>query len=141
MTRNNLAEHLSWLLKSANKHGAETASLRTLANVRAQEPNVSSAPSSNSCEPSVSSFNDSAGSKDTSFETDEEFVRPNLPASALRAQSRDDMARLQCGPKSNHKPRLLSESSLTPLHTQGPSVVYGPSNSLAAQYSRGFHGK
>ena len=140
MTRNNLTEHLSWLLKFADRNVAHSASVRNLESVTLCEPSVGSVSTLNLCELTVSSVNVSGEPRSTRFDSDQEFARPNLPASLLR-QSRDDMVKLQSGPRSSHKPQLLSESTSAPLHTPTPSVFRGPSNSLTAQYSRGLDGK
>lgn len=64
-----------------------------------------------------------------------EFVRPDLPASVLNAQSGYEMARLQSGPKSRNKPRLLSEHIPVALRTPTPISIRKPGTSLKDQYS------
>ena len=141
MTRNNLTEHLSWLLKSVDSDAAYSASTRALESVTLCEPSVGAVSTSSSCESAVLSARVSGEPRLSSFDADQELARPNLPASLLRAQSRDDMARLQSGPKSSHKPRLLSESTPAPLHTPTQSILRRSSNSLIAQYSQGLDGE
>ena len=142
MTKNNLREHLSWLLKSAstnNLHSASGESLKTVAllgpsNASIPTPFIGSSAASSTL---ISKRNDNA----TSFNADPAFARPNLPTSLLRAQSRDDMARLQSGPKSSNRPKLLSESTPASLQAPTPSSVHEHRHSLAAQYNRGLSGE
>lgn len=69
------------------------------------------------------------------LQVDPVFARPALPASVLKAQSKNEMARLQSGPKSNNKPRMLSERIPLSLQTPVASSVPVPSTSLKDQYN------
>ena len=64
-----------------------------------------------------------------------EFVRPSIPASALNGRGQDFMARLQPGPKSSHKPRLLSEHATKALKsTLAPEKTINTSSSNDGNY-------
>lgn len=141
MTKNNLREHLSWLLKSATASLPQSTSSGILDAVTLLEPDSGSVSTQNAESPVVSSFKVSERCDNAiSLDAESLFARPKLPASLLNAQSRDEMARLQSGPKSSHKSRLLSES-IPSLQASAPSSVRGSSNSLTAQYNRGISGE
>lgn len=141
MTKNNLSEHLSWLLKSTNANAAyrpttnspDAVSLLESSNsfVTAQTTGLSTQPPDPVPATQINAANPDAV---------REFAKPHLPASLSRAQSRDDMARLQAGPKASNKPRLLSETLPASLLAPTPSSVRESSTSLAAQYNRGLAG-
>ncbi len=138
MTRNNLREHLSWLLESASRTVDHSIIIRPFETVDLWKPIASSVSVSSHSESSVSSTAIPRSSV-TSANADLEFAIPNLSASALRALAKDDMARLQSGPRSSYKSRLLSESAVVSPHTTAPSATGGQSNSLCAQYSQAFN--
>ena len=71
---------------------------------------------------------------------DHEFVRPPLPPKVLkRLEEEEEMARLQSGPKSGKKPRLLSDTSRAPERnsssqsSQGRAVGNGTSLSSTVE--------
>ena len=64
-----------------------------------------------------------------------EFLRPTIPASVLNNQGGYEMARLQSGPKSSNKPRLLSEHIPVALQTPTSTSIRRPGTSLKDQYS------
>ena len=141
MTKNNLNEHLSWLLQSASTTVDNSTSVRSFGVAELCQPIVGSVLLSSKDETFGSSRPTPARPVVTNLGADHTFAKPNLPASALRALEKDDMARLQSGPKSNNKSRLLSETGVAPRQTTTPSASVGQSNSLSSQYSRGFDGK
>ncbi|KAL8758592.1 MAG: hypothetical protein Q9184_003885 [Pyrenodesmia sp. 2 TL-2023] len=80
----------------------------------------------------------SPGTNGRSLQESEEFVRPSLPANALQRRHLEAMGRLQSGPKSSTKPRLLSERlpDLAQIHKQANSTR--PATSLIEQYNAAY---
>ena len=140
MTKHNLREHLSWLLRSCNTVNYPHSPIQNLQSVSLLEHTV---------EPTLSSIDGCARISEVGtlgtrshaegIETITEFIRPQLPASALRARFSDDMAKLQSGSRSGHKPRLLSEEVPLSLHTPESSAARAPGTSLAASYTTQFN--
>lgn len=132
MTRHNLSQHLNWFLDSQLTeppqpvYAPTSAGLgpdglsqsQTVPNLSLETGNIQALPSN---------VNRAA--------EEPEFARPLQPASALNTFSCDAMARLQSGPKSGNKPRLLSENIPVPLRTPLPSTIRKPGTSLKDQYS------
>ena len=138
MTKHNLREHLHWLIDTNPTEPAHraipppstvpSAVLEPFPDESSQ-PRVLDAGVSHRCVTQI------ATEKLGSPERELEFARPLLPASVLNARSRDEMARLQSGPKSNKKPRLLSENIPLSLQTPTPSSIRVPGKSLTDQYN------
>lgn len=70
-----------------------------------------------------------------------EFVRPTLPASVLNTRAGNEMARLQSGPRSSNKPRLLSEHIPVALQTPAYTSIRKPCISLKDQDSSQWEGR
>ena len=130
MTKHNLKVHLHWLI----------ACLPT------KPPQPAYGPLPPSVEDSLSPLQDIEGSgSDASVEKldsnvnnsapQQKFARPSLPASVLNNQPGNEMARLQSGPKSSNKPRLLSEHIPVALQTPASTSSRKPGTSLKDQYS------
>lgn len=139
MTKNNLTDHLPWLLQSASAivpHSPSTRPLDVVAFAGSSNSFASTPPTGNSAPLPFTIPAQSVKVPDTDAVS--EFAKPNLPASLLKAQSRNDMARLQTSTKTSNKPQLLSETLPAYLQTPLPSSVRGPSTSLSVQYSQGL---
>lgn len=135
MTKNNLREHLGWLIECGPCQPSQ--SIRTppsaeLAIALGPYLETQSLP-----QVSESIVEESTGvpSHVGDSQVDKIFARPALPASVLNAQSKDEMARLQSGPKSNNKPRMLSERIPLSLQTPVAASAPIPSTSLKDQYN------
>lgn len=139
MTKNNLTEHLSWLLSSASRGSDLSGSIRPFERAELWKSVAGSSSEFSQREVFVPPVSTSGNPLVTSSNGTEQFARPNLSASALRALAKDDMAKLQSGPRSSYKPRLLSELAVVSPQTTAPHVSHH--NSLSAQYSRGLDGK
>lgn len=131
MTKHNLNQHLHWLLGSSSTEPPQPAYARS------PPPSVEEALSlpqglvGPGSQPNVENLN---GNVDISARQPE-FVRPTLPASVLNPQAGNDMARLQSGPKSSNKPRLLSEHIPVALQYPVSTTIRKPGTSLKDQYS------
>lgn len=138
MTRHNLREHLSWLVLSTPSQPQQPAyappSTESANGLEAfledaspplASPDIVSYPSPNPR--ALSDVDESTLPR--------EFARPLLPASVLNARGGDAMARLQSGPKSSHRPRLLSESIPLSLQPPTPSSIRSAGTSLTDRYN------
>ena len=141
MTKNNLREHLSWLLKTNSRNASHSPTTTSLDAVSLLESSNSfvSTPTTSRTSQSPTSL-PATQSNVLNSNAIPEFAKPTLPASLLKAQSRNDMARLQSGPKASNKPRLLSETTPVSLLAQTSSSARESSTSLAAQYNKGLVG-
>ena len=63
-----------------------------------------------------------------------EVVRPAVPTRTINTREFAAMARLQSGPRSGNKARLLSHTSPDPLHQLTPMSARPPGSSLTEQY-------
>lgn len=146
MTKHNLPDHLNWLLESNPAGLLNPPSGQYPPNVTNLDPGLAatSTPVAGEFIP-TNSISSGALNNAAFLATASEFVRPHLPASALNVQEKNAMARLQSGPKSYNKPRLLSETIPPSLQTPKPSPNHAPGTSLqdryAAQYDRRIAGK
>ena len=138
MTTNNLREHLVWLIGNGlpqppqplyTPPSTEASSVLGAVSEDQSPLPISAGPYSDSTE-IVTVFENAFGQQSLP-----EFVRPSLPASVLNAHGADAMARLQSGPKSNHKSRLLSERMPLSLQTLSASLARPPGRSLTDQYN------
>ena len=125
MTRHNLNQHLHWLLGSLPSETPQPAYAPSL--ISSVEQGPGNFESYRVAEDADGNVNSTARQPD--------FARPTLPASVLNAQAGNEMARLQSGPKSSHKPRLLSEHIPVALQTSRVSTTPKPGTSLKDQYS------
>lgn len=131
MTRHNLNQHLHWLLGSSLTEPPQPAYA---------PPLTSSVEDASSLPQEVEHLGldtivEEANSNVHSSARQPEFVRPTLPASVLNTQGGHEMARLQSGPKSSNKPRLLSEHIPVALQIPAPTSIRRPGTSLKDQYS------
>ena len=135
MTRHNLKEHLTWLLGSetAFPPPGDPSLLQSLsaASITVEE-------GSNSPE---GLLDRTIATADVDFRNVAEprrlpeFVRPSLPAHSGDLNASEDMARLQTGPRSATKSRLLSQASPDLSKTPTPHAIPSNSASLKDQYS------
>lgn len=131
MTRHNLDQHLHWFL----------GSLPT----EPPQPAYTPPPTSSSEDaPSFPQAFERLGPATIGAETNGNvtssarqpgFLRPTIPASVLNNQGGYEMARLQSGPKSSNKPRLLSEHIPVALQTPISDSVRKPGTSLKDKYT------
>ena len=131
MTRHNLNLHLHWLLRSLPTQPPQSAYA---------PPPTSSIEDTLSLPQEVERLGpgltvEEADGNVNSSARQPEFVRPTLPASVLNTQAGHEMARLQSGPKSSNKPRLLSEYIPVALQTPASTSVRKSGASLKDQYS------
>ena len=121
MTRSNIDEHLAWLLRSA----AVLSVPFTSSPAATQQPGSSTDDlpiRSVQAGPACFSNSQNAIAAENALNNNSlpAFAVPSIPASVLNGRNKEEMARLQTGSASSHKPRLLSErapSSLTtPTH-------------------------
>ena len=130
MTRHNLNQHLHWLLGSSHieppqpAHGPLPTSV---ADALSPPPEVE--------HPRLDSIVEKVDGHVNHSAQQQEFVRPTQPASVLNRQAGNEMARLQSGPKSSNKPRLLSEHIPIALQVPTPTSIRKPGTSLKDQYS------
>ena len=131
MTKHNLNQHLRWLLGCLAIEPLQPAY---------GPPPPLSVENALSLPQDIERFGpetvveEASGNADSSARQSE-FARPNLPASILNAQAENEMARLQSGPKSSNKPRLLSEHIPVALQTPTSTSIQKPGTSLRDQYS------
>ncbi len=123
MTRHNLSQHLTWLIGSNPLHPPQPIfTPPSTATSSVSEPTLEGPPPPLVFADSLSGVSGPrVTSKDVrGQESQTEFTRPSVPASVLNTYGTETMARLQSGPRSGHKPRLLSE--IIPPSVQTPSV-------------------
>ena len=138
MTKNNIRDHLAWLITSSSVRPQQsTQALPITGPPNLLENPLDRQPSS---QRPVNTGDDLAGvpaasSNAHALLSEPEFLKPALPASASSHDAKDVMARLQAGPKSSHKPRLLSESIPLSLQTPASSSSRIPGTSLKDRYS------
>ena len=131
MTRHNLNQHLHWFLGSLPIDPPQPA--------YTPPPTLSveealSLPQEVE-RPGLDTIVEETDSNASSSAQQRNFVRPALPASVLNAQSGHEMARLQSGPKSSNKPRLMSEHIPAVLKASTPVSIRKPGASLKDQYN------
>ena len=138
MTKTNIKDHLAWLItcKSVrpprSAHAPQTTGPPNLLEISLDRQPSSQRPV-NTCDESAGV--PAAAGDACTLHPEPEFLKPALPASASIHQAQDVMARLQSGPKSSHKPRLLSESIPLSLQTPTSSSIRIPGTSLKDRYS------
>ncbi len=138
MTRHNLSQHLTWLIGSNPLHPPQpiftppstaTSSVSEPTLEGPPPPLVFADPSSGVIGPEITSKNVRGQ------ETQTEFTRPSVPASVLNTHGTGTMGRLQSGPRSGHKPRLLSENIPPSVQTPSMPVPRAPGQSLREHYT------
>ncbi len=143
MTRNNLREHLSWLVTSkpfAPPPLGPAPPASYFSTAQDAPPNNTLQEEARELPTSLLTPSHTAGGDIDNVRRDFEFARPLLPASVLNAGGSKEMARLQSAPRSNTK-RLLSHTSPDPLQTPTPYSGRRVSASLKDQYTAAFeHG-
>ena len=143
MTRNNLQEHLYWLVSSKPFAPPPPGSAPPASYFSATQEATSNDPlrvaprGTTTFHPGQS--HTARGDLDH-VGKEFEFARPLLPASSYNIRNSEEMARLQSAPRSNTK-RLLSRNSPDPLQTPTPYPGRRPSTSLKDQYTARYeHG-
>lgn len=137
MTKHNLNQHLHWLLGSLPSQPPRPVYARppplSIGNTSSLPPNLERLESD-------TVFGEVDGNVDSSARQPE-FVRPTLPASVLNTRAGNEMARLQSGPRSSNKPRLLSEHIPVALQTPAYTSIRKPCISLKDQDSSQWEGR
>lgn len=131
MTRHNLNEHLRWLLGSLPTEPPQPAYAPP---PTPKVEDVSSLPQEIE-RLGLDTIFEEADSNVSSSARQPEFDRPTLPASVLNTKGGHEMARLQSGPRSSNKPRLLSEHIPVALQTPKSTSIRKLGTSLKDQYS------
>ena len=131
MTRHNLNQHLQWLLGCQPTDPPQpayaplaTSSVEDASSIHQEAERLG-----------LGTVIEKANKNARRSATQLEFVRPTVTASVLDTQDGQEMARLQSGPKSSNKPRLLSEHIPVALRTPPPTSLRKPGTSLKDQYS------
>ena len=136
MTKNNLSQHLTWLISSNPLHPPQPVfTPPSTATSSASEPTLEGPPPPLLfADPLSGVVGPQVASKDVrGLDAQTQFTRPSVPASVLNTYGTEAMARLQSGPRSGHKPRLLSESK--PPFVQTSSIPRAPGQSLSEHYA------
>ena len=131
MTRHNLDEHLHWLLSSSPTEPPQPAYAPPPAS---SVEDVSSLPQEVE-HLILNTIFEEADSNVSSSPRQREFVGPTSPAGGLNFRGGHEMARLQSGPRSSNKPRLLSEHIPVALQIPTSSSIRKPGTSLKDQYN------
>ena len=140
MTRNNLREHLHWLVSSkpfAPPLPGPTPRAGKLSPTQTDPLYDSLEAELLGPTTTLSSPIHVAGGRIDHAGREFDFARPLLPASSYNTGKGKEMARLQSGPRSNTK-RLLSHTSPDPLQTPTPCSARRPSTSLKDQYTAAY---
>lgn len=135
MTKNNLREHLGWLIECGSCQPSQSARTPPSAELASALGPLLENQSPPQASESILEKSTGVPNHAGDSQVDPVFARPALPASVLNAQSKDEMARLQSGPKSNNKPRMLSERIPLSLQTPVAASAPTPSTSLKDQYN------
>ena len=140
MTKNNLREHLTWLLDT-NAFAPPTILPIT------QNETTSSRSSRGIAVPivpareitSLDPGSTNLGSNNVvGAEEQPEFLLPAIPSRITTTRYSEAMARLQSGPRSTHKSRLLIHASPDPLQQPTPESARPPNSSLRDRYNSAF---
>ena len=138
MTKHNLREHLTWLIVKGPLQPPQptfTPPSTEASNVSETVLEDSSSVVAPTGPESFLTGAQTAVNDVLSEDPEPEFARPLLPASVLNSNGVDTMARLQSGPKSSHKPRLLSEPIPLSLQTPSASLARAQGPSLGDNYN------
>ena len=138
MTRHNLSQHLTWLIGSNPLHPPQPIfTPPSTATSSVSEPTLEGPPPPLVfADPLFGVSRPQETSKDVpGQESQTEFTRPLVPASVLNTYGTETMARLQSGPRSGHKPRLLSENIRPSVETPSVSVPRALGQSLREHYT------
>lgn len=138
MTKNNLRQHLDWILGSRpcfpidNGQFAHPVSSQSPPEaLPTTEPSTHSTP--------MLDIGVEDRNNDTGPSGGFQFVRPAIPCQVKRADS-EDMARLQSGPGSSQKSRLLSQTIPAKVKCPTPYSSRLQGSTLRDQYSAAFDG-
>ena len=142
MTENNLGVHLRWLLNCGS--------------LQPPQPTYAPPPIESSIAPEdahllAQTLDDTCADAEDeelcSTTNNRSHIRPHdiarvqQSASRINARINDAMAKLQSGPKTSNKPRLLSEILPVTLQTPTPFTSRPPGTSLKDQYSARWNRK
>ena len=136
MTKHNLTEHLDWLLRTK----PFTPSNRSLP-IDQYSPLQSEIGTSFESDLGAASISTRTpiepgeGNVANTNSEEVDFVRPQLPTHSRDRGGLEDMARLQSGPRSTNKLRLLARTSPDPLQVPTPNSSQISRPSLAERYS------
>ena len=137
MTRNNLGEHLSWILATKASLPLQSSPLEILVLSQSSAARASgtqqSAPSF-----TATAFQSTSKRDATEWEGVTQFLRPAVPPREQKRLAPDAMVRLQSGPKSSTKSRLLSHATPLEVNTPGSQVPRVLGSSLRDQYHAAF---
>lgn len=136
MTKHNIREHLSWLLIS---NSSKPQQLGPIALDTEGGFSSSTVPTDDFREPlpengvfeSTGSLND-VRSSDRDFRSQSQYPLPSRIS--MIKEDREAMARLQSGPKSGNKPKLISQACADSLQTPKTSQVQDFGTSLRDRY-------
>jgi len=132
MTKHNIRDHLNWLIKCGSSQPSQPVYVNAAQSLLDDRPSLQKFGRADDYSTDLRALQRDVGS----LHSEPQFARPSLPASILNAHGGNTMARLQSGPKSGHKPRLLSEA--VPLSLQTPtssSTPRAPGTSLKDRYN------
>lgn len=135
MTRHNLQEHLSWLLRSETAvppPGDSSLIQRLSAATIIVEEGFDSLEGLLDRPIATADVDFRNGAEPRTLT---EFVRPSLAANSGDLEAGVEMARLQTGPRSATKSRLMSQASPDLSKTPKPRAIPSNSASLKDQYS------
>ena len=138
MTRHNLSQHLTWLIGNNPLQPPQPIfTPPSTATSSVSESTLEGPPPPLVfADQSLEVSRPQETSKDVrGQESQTEFTRPSVPASVLNTYGTETMARLQSGPRSGHKPRLLSENIRPSVETTSVSVPRALGQSLREHYS------
>ena len=129
MSKNNLGEHLAWLVN----HPPQIPNHYLPSNITSSSESLSLTEAQTTGLAETESIDRHVGADNS------QFLRPSVPASVLNAEGKDAMARLQADSNAKSRSRLLSERIPVSLqHTTASTRT--PGTSLREQYSAHYGG-
>lgn len=140
MTSHNLREHLHWLLVSkpfAPPEGIPTPHIQS-ASTQGGAEILDTAPVQVSSSTPPEPIGPAESGNAAGPGRNPEFIRPAIPNRSNSSTGLEDMARLQSGPRSTNKPRLLSHASSDPLQLPTPRTAHTARISLTDQYKAAY---
>lgn len=136
MTKNNLREHLDWILGSRPCFPLDNGQLAHPAfSQGSPEAQQTAERSSHTPRRDIGV---EARNNDTDSRGDFQFLRPAIPSQVKRRADSEDMARLQSGPSSTKKSRLLSQINPVKAQCTTPYSPRLPGSTLRDQYTAAF---
>jgi len=138
MTKNNLRHHLDWILGSRPCFPLDNGQIAHPACSQSSPDVLPSAESS--AHTPISDSNTYGRNNDTGPRVDFQFLRLALPSQVKRRADSEGMARLQSGPSSTRKSRLLSRITPAKVQCLTPYTSRPPGSTLQDQYSAAFDG-